>query len=540
MSEILTIKNLSVTFDDTQNIESDTLKGVNLVLNAGEMLSLVGESGSGKTLLCRTVFDLLGDNAIIRSGEIIGPEKNDMSMVLQDPMTSLNPAFPIGKQIAEAIKNRKSLGKQKTQERVYELLELVGIKDAKRAAFDYPQHFSGGMRQRIAVAIALAMEPKIIFADEPTTSLDADLAESIMELFVSVNKKFGTSILFITHDLALVKNYATRIVIIENGSIIEEGLPSEIFENPKEEYTKRLINYAGYADGTSHTHGKIHFHEGKPHLHDGSGDGHTHKFAHAHNHPAHHTHEHDKAPAHTHKHSHEESNMMKVEVINEDTEKAMPLISIRDISKYYKTGRNKIKTVLEDLSFDILEGETLGLNGKSGIGKSTLARLICKIEKPATGSISYDEALAQNNSIQIIFQDSRSSLNPRMKIREIISEPTYIKTRKTLTPEELSALLARVELSEELLDRHPHEISGGERQRAAIARAISTNPKLIVADEPVSSLDVSVRNTIVHLLKKLKDEDNMTFLLISHDLPLLMHVSDRIITLNDIHSNHEI
>ena len=521
MNPILEIKKLSVTFDDTLHNDLDALNEIELELNAGEMLALVGESGSGKTVLCRTIFDLLGNSAVVRSGDIISPPKSEMSMVLQDPMSSLDPVFPVGKQIAEAIKNRKSLSKREIQSRIYDLLDLVGIDNVEHAALDYPSHFSGGMRQRIAVAIALAMEPKIIFADEPTTSLDADLATSIMDLFSEVNKKLGTSILFITHDLGLVRNYADRIAIIENGKIIEEGTPEEIFTNPHDEYTKRLINYAGYADGSSHTHGKIHFHEGHPHSHE-----HEHALQHSH----------EQASEHSHQHAAEKSKrnlrIISREIVPDDEDNSKALIRVDNISKYYKTGRNSIKTVLENISFEIIEGETLGLNGRSGIGKSTLARLLCKIEKSASGSITYDESLLRNNAVQIIFQDSRSSLNPRLKVAEIISEPIYIQTGKRLSEEELEALMNRVELSADLLGRYPHEISGGERQRVAIARAISTRPKLIIADEPMSSLDVSVRNKIVHLLKKLKDEDNITFLLISHDLPLLMHVSDRIITLS--------
>ncbi|MDR1271944.1 MAG: ABC transporter ATP-binding protein [Clostridiales Family XIII bacterium] len=540
LNHILSITGLRVAFaappaGSGQRIQSgaragdmqEALRGISFSIDAGEMLALVGESGSGKTLLCRTVFGLLEKDAVVLGGKIDTSGDASMSIVLQDPMASLDPAVRIGKQIAEAIPKEKRGSKGQRSKRICELLDLVGIPDPERTMKDFPSQFSGGMRQRVAIAIALAMEPDIIFADEPTTSLDAELSHTVMELLQKIGKESDAAILFITHDLGLVRAYADRILIIEDGLIIEEGPPREIFEAPKQDYTKRLIRYAQHADGQTHTHGKIHFHDGVPHTHErGHGDGQ--------NEGAPHLASHEHGHARTHRHfSYEiagrENDLSLYE--NDGPPPSEPLVAVKGVSKRYSTGRGRVNTVLRDVSFDIFDGETLGLSGRSGIGKSTLARLLCKIERPGTGEIVYSETLARRESVQMIFQDSRSALNPRMKVRDVVAEA--IRIRDGSPPEDalLRELLARVELPPELLDRYPHEISGGERQRIAIARAVSISPKLLIADEPVSSLDVTVRNKIVHLLQRLKEEAGLTLVLISHDLPLLMHVSDRILTL---------
>jgi len=459
MSGFLDVTDLRVRFSGA---ESDTLSGISFSIKSGEMIALVGESGSGKTLLCRSLLGLPPENAMV-SGTF--PNDIPLSIVLQDPMTSLDPAMPIGKQILET-----SVDKRKTV--VTELLTLVGIDEPERARREYPAHLSGGMRQRVAVAIALAMRPHILFADEPTTSLDADLTDSIMQLFIDIKHKLGTAIVFVTHDLQLVRKYAERILIIEKGVIVEQGSPHNIFENPKQEYTKRLIYYSTFSE---HSHADV------PHT------------------------------------------------------DMPPLISVKNLSKSYKSA-GCVKPVLRNVSLNIYPGETLGLGGCSGIGKSTLLRQLARIEKPTGGSVEYSDELKGRQRVQMIFQDSRSALNPRMRVRELLGEAIVLKTGKRPRADAIIHLLDRVELPSAYLDRYPHEISGGERQRLAIARAISTSPKLLLADEPVSSLDVTVRTKIVHLLRKLKDEEGLTLVIVSHDVPLLDHVCDRILQLGDLNS----
>jgi peptide/nickel transport system ATP-binding protein len=505
LNGILEINDLRVAFKDAEDRSTEeTLKGVSFSLKKGEMLALVGESGSGKTLICHSVFGLLGGDAVVLGGSVRTSPDCRLSLVLQDPMSSLDPSMQIGKQIAEALPRQMRREKNKAAERVRELLELVGIPDPEKSLKDYPSHFSGGMRQRVAVAIALAMEPDVIFADEPTTSLDAGLSRKVMELFQKVRTLLGASILFITHDLGLVRTYANRILIIEDGRIIEEGAPASIFESPAHAYTKRLIRYAHYADGSEHTHGNIHFHDGMAHTHPGGGEAHSHYEI--------------------------TENSLKLDRMAGE---AKPVLSVHGVTKRYRSTGSRVKTVIGGMSFDVFDGETLGLAGRSGIGKSTLARILCKMEAPSSGEVVYGEGIKRREDVQMIFQDSRSALNPRMRVRDIVAEALHVRDRVRPDERTLAELMERVELPASLLERYPHEISGGERQRVAIARAVSISPRVIVADEPVSSLDVTVRNKIVHLLQRLKTENGMTLVLISHDLPLLTHVCDRILTLRD-------
>lgn len=458
MNEVLLeVTDLRVRF---KGEAKDTLKGISFEVWRGEMVALVGESGSGKTLLCRSLLGLPPSNSQVRGSF---PRNIPQSIILQDPMTSLDPAMPVGKQILEA-----SIDKRPTI--ATELLSLVGILEPELYAREYPMHLSGGMRQRVAIAIALAMRPQVLYADEPTTSLDADSVEGIMQLFADIKSKLGTAIVFVTHDLQLVRRYADSILMLEKGNIVERGSSQDIFENPIEAYTKRLIYYSTFSE-----------------------------------------HSHAKTPR----------------------SDAARLVTVKELSKNYSSS-GRVKPVLRNISLDIFVGETLGLSGRSGIGKSTLLRQLCHIEKPSGGIVEYSDELSERQSVQIIFQDSRSAMNPRMRIREILGEPMFIKTGKPPDRNALLRLLDRVELPAAYLERYPRELSGGERQRVVIARAISTSPKLILADEPVSSLDVAVRTKIVHLLRKLKDEENLTLVLVSHDIPLLKHVCDRILHLGEI------
>jgi peptide/nickel transport system ATP-binding protein len=431
MDALLTVDSLRVRF---AGAKEDTLKGVSLELRRGEMLALVGESGSGKTLLCRTALGLPPRNAKV-SGEIRASAQ--MSLVLQEPMASLDPAMPIGKQILEAMP-------KKSKAEVSELLRKVGIPDPEQSQHSFPSQFSGGMRQRAAIAIALAMKPGILFADEPTTSLDAKLAEGVMGLFSDIAKQ-GTAVLFVTHDLSLVERHADRVAYIRRGEMVD----SIAFD--------RIL-----------------------------------------------PHSHKNAP-----------------LLGE------ALLKAENVSKLYKPERGPAKRVLSGASLEIFRGETVGLSGRSGIGKSTFARILCGLEKPSGGSVTNCAA-----STRTIFQDSRSALNPRMAIGQLLAEPLKLSGRR---PDhgELADLLERVELSPSLIGRYPHEISGGERQRVAIARAVSTNPELIIADEPVSSLDAGVQRKIMHLLRKLKDGSGLSLLLISHDTDLLEHVCDRVVQLDE-------
>ncbi|MDR0915793.1 MAG: ABC transporter ATP-binding protein [Oscillospiraceae bacterium] len=446
-NSIITVDNLTVDFPGKRAVD-----GVSFKLYRGELLALVGESGSGKTVLCRSLLGLPPKNAVISHDALTVPAPRDMSLVMQNAMTALDPAMTVGRQIRECDKRAD----------VTELLARVGIDRPELRAWQYPAHLSGGMRQRAAIALALASNPKVIFADEPTTSLDAALRVKIMELLDEIRRDTNAAILFVTHDLELVRDFADRVLIMQDGKIVERGATRDIFERPRHAYTRGLL----------------HAHEGGEHVHGAS----------------------PESPK-------------------------TPILELRNISKSYKMPRGNVNHVLRGVNLTINRGELLGLCGPSGIGKSTLARIAADVEKPDAGERVADK----NLSVQMIFQDSVSALNPRMTVETIIAEPLRLRDRRKPPRDTILALMRDVELDAELISRRPSELSGGQRQRVAIARAIATNPDVIIADEPVSSLDVATCSKIVHLLKRIQSERGLSILLISHDVRLLGHVCDEII-----------
>ena len=500
MNRILEIENFRLSFYGPHG-RVPAVRGVSLYVNAGETVALVGESGCGKTALCRAILGLHSSHAKVESGsinlsglkvtgmndkELESVRGREAAMVFQDPMTSLNPTFSIGSQIRDAILLHENIGKAEAKAKAVRLLEMVEIPQAELRYKQYPHHFSGGMRQRIAIAITLACNPTLIIADEPTTALDIKTQNEIMGLLKRLCREQGKAMLFITHDLGLAENMADRTAVMKDGLIIEQGITEEIFRNPKEEYTKKLLGYVAYGKGTSHYHGNY------------------------------------KGQA-----------VDENASTNTDAD-AVPVsaILIENLRKSFPLGKKTFRTVLKDFNLTIMSGEIVGLIGPSGSGKSTLARCIMGIYEPEGGSVT----VAEGMKIQMIFQDSASSFNPRMCIWEIIAEPADIEARRQghrIKKAELRCMAeAAAEacgLEKELLERYPYDVSGGQRQRAAIARALITNPDIIIADEPISSLDVPVQSQIVHLLKKLHDERNLTMLIISHDVPMVEHISDRIV-----------
>ena len=519
---VLEIKDLHLSFHGSKG-RVQAIRGVNLQVNPGEVVALAGESGSGKTALCRAVMRLHSQHASIDKGQILleGMDVTHLlekkmesvrgrlcSMVFQDPMSSLNPVYSVGKQITEVILLHEKNTPKQAQKRAVELLRQMGIEEPEKRFFQYPHQFSGGQRQRIAIAIAMACNPKLLIADEPTTALDIRTQNEIMGLLKSVqvgNSELAAGgMLFVTHDLGLAEQIADRIYIMREGLVVESGRTEEIFSHPKHDYTRQLLEYAAYGKGTSHYHG--HITDEKPHR-SHQCDGH-------------------------------------------------PLVSVRSLSKSFELSKKQIQPVLQDFSLNIFRGEILGIVGDSGCGKSTLARCIAGIYEPDSGSVSVQEG----TKLQMIFQDSMTALNPRMTLAEIIAEPLVLsersKNRKLHAPidsegadasesffdkicdlrkhrkkilQKVYDVMKQVELDPELAGRHPYDVSGGQRQRAAIARALITEPDFLIADEPISSLDVSIQAQIIHLLKKLHDEKQLTMMLISHDLPMVEHISDRII-----------
>lgn len=487
MEHLLQIENLKLFFHGPDG-RVPAVKGVDLAVDQGETLALVGESGCGKTALCRCILMLHSQHAEIEEGKIAlsgmdvtrlsekeleSVRGREAAMIFQDPMSSLNPTFSIGSQIMEPMRVHEKISRAEAKEKALHLLEQVGIDEPEIRFRQYPHHFSGGMRQRVAIAIALACDPKLIIADEPTTSLDIATQERIMELLGRLCKGSDKAMLFVTHDLGLAEDVADRIAVMKDGLIVESGRTEELFQNPQHPYTQKLLGFARYGKGSSHFHGRIK--------------------------------EAEAAPA-----------------------AGKPMVQIEGLTKSFSLGRKRNHTVLKDFNLTIYQGEIVGIVGDSGCGKSTLARCIMDIHKPSAGRIT----LAEGCKKQMIFQDSASAFNPRMTLAQTIAEPLVIKNRsidKNVLRDKVSDLMKQTGLEPELADRHPYDVSGGQRQRAAIARALITDPDFIIADEPISSLDVSIQSQIIHLLKKLHDERNLTMLLIAHDLPMVEHVSDRIV-----------
>lgn len=486
--QILKVENLKVVFDSAKGYIT-AVKDVNFALRKGEILALVGESGSGKTVLCKSLMGLLPGNALCTGTKSKGLR---YAMIFQDPLTALDPSMKVGRQIAEAIYiYEKSCGRKpvrsQVNRRVIELLETVGIDNAEERSRMYPHEFSGGMRQRVVIAIALAAKPQILLADEPTTALDVKTQAQILALLGNLREKLRMSIILVSHDLRVVRQIADRTAVMKDGEIVEIESVDRIFEKPKHTYTKELLE----ASNAVHAIDNDIKNENKTNKNAGN--------------------------------------------IND---KAAAILEINHLSHSFKLGRKKRKTVFTDLSFSVNKNEIIGIIGASGSGKSTLAKCIMGIIKPEKGVINFigQQGRKNDGSIQIVFQDSTSSLDPRMKIADIIAEPlriNHIKTKRNGAREEAAFQLKYVGLDQSYLDRYPAELSGGQRQRVAIARALCTEPELLIADEALSALDVSTQKQIVELFRHIRQEHDCTILFISHDLELVNSLCDRIIKIDD-------
>jgi peptide/nickel transport system ATP-binding protein len=499
MDSILQVKNLTVSFQGREQ-EIEAVRGVSFEVKRGETLGIVGESGSGKSVTARSIMRLLpSPPSFMKDGEVIFlgqdlaqySEKEmeairgkDMGMIFQDPMTSLNPTIKIGKQIAESLIKHQKLSKKEAKKEAIEMLKLVGIRDSERRFEQYPHEFSGGMRQRVMIAIALACRPALLIADEPTTALDVTVQAQILNLMKSIQERFGTSIILITHDLGVVAGMCDQVLVMKDGVIVERGSTTEIFENPQHPYTLKLLHAL-------------------PRLDD------------------------KKKPKAT------------PTVITGGNVK--PILQVNSLSQHFNLGKGNILKAVNDISFHIHEGETLGVVGESGCGKSTTGRAILRLHEPTQGDILYQgvavnrlkasEMKVMRKHMQMIFQDPYASLNPRLKVLDIIGEALDVhqlggsKEKRKYRVEEL---LDMVGLDPAFASRYPHEFSGGQRQRIGIARALAVEPKFIVCDEPLSALDVSIQSQIVKLLEELQQRLGLTYLFIAHDLSMVKHISDRV------------
>lgn len=521
---LLNVKNLCVrTLENSKH--QNLIDGVSFDIKKNEIVGLIGESGSGKSLTSLSILGLLEKNKFNISGEIIFNGNNlldldnnammeirgsEISMIFQEPMSALNPTMKIGKQIFEVFKAHKNLSFKNTTERIKKLIKKVRLDNVENLLDKYPHQISGGQKQRVMIVMALSCNPQLLIADEPTTALDVTIQKEIIEILKNLQKSEKLSILFISHDLRLVSNISDKILIMKNGKIIEQGSNKNIINYPKENYTKALLSLI--------------IHDKKRLKKLPTVESFDKNF---------------KEEAETKK---ERNKRIK------NIYSGKPILEIKNVSKFYNTSKNLFRNnksfkALSQISLKLFKGETLGLIGESGSGKTTLSNAILKIHEFEKGEILFKgkdiskikerELLEFRKNVQIIFQDPYASLNPLQNIFQIISEPIKFHRicLKNEVYEKCKELISDVGLNENFLSRYPHELSGGQRQRVCIARAISVNPEVLICDESVSALDVSIQATVLNLLNLLKKKYNFTYIFISHDLSVVKYMSDKIIVL---------
>lgn len=525
---IASIKGLNVSFSNgKQNVQ--VLHDIHLDIFKNEILAVVGESGSGKSVTSKALMGLLPDQTAqitaqelsllgkdllqLEAGEWSRFRGSEISMIFQEPMSSLNPTITCGEQVVEVIIQHQRKSPTNAKKEVLDLFEKVKLPTPKTTFSKYPHEISGGQMQRVMIAMAIACKPALLIADEPTTALDVTVQKEIILLLKELQKEYGMSILFISHDLSLVHSIADRIVVMYQGRIVEQGFSKEIFDNPKEQYTKALI--ASRPSTTNRL-------KNLPTINDFV----TNTVSSELIYPE------QRAKSHSEIYSKE------------------PLLQVIDLVKDYKLQKKVFKKqkyfrAVDGVSFNLFPGESLGLVGESGCGKSTLGNLILRLVDSTSGKIIYrDQDITYlkgktmrklRKEIQIIFQDPFASLNPRLTVGQAILEPMKwhgIGKSNADRKEKVLKLLQRVGLTEEHYNRYPHEFSGGQRQRIGIARTVALEPKLIVCDESVSALDISVQAQVLNLLNEFKTDFGFSYLFISHDLAVVKYFCDQVIVMN--------
>jgi peptide/nickel transport system ATP-binding protein len=516
---LLSIQDLKVSFRMGKGVLAEAVKGVSFDVPENTTVALVGESGSGKSVTAMSILNLLPENAV-RQGRVLWQGKDllqaslpelqamrgkDIACVFQDPMSSLNPVFNVGQQLCEPLVRHLGLSGKQALARAEELLGEVGIPEPKRRLSSYPHEMSGGQQQRVMIAMALACEPKLLIADEPTTALDVTIQRQIIELLRKLQDKHRMSVLFISHDLGLVGELAQHVVVMRHGLIREQGASSVIFEAPKDDYTRALLACRPSLEGNparlmvidDHIAGKA-------------------------------TQQHSKAK----------------------DPNAPVVLEVRGLAKSFWLkqglfGKREFKAV-QNVNFKLKKGYTLGVVGESGSGKTTMGLTLLRLHEPTGGEVIFDgqnllklsdsERLPMRRRIQVVFQNPYASLNPRFTIGQTLVEPMVIHgIGKDLAEREQRArtLLEKVGLDGRAFGKYPHEFSGGQRQRVAIARCLTLNPEVLVLDEAVSALDVSVQAQVLNLLKDLQDEFGLSYVFISHDLAVVRFISDEVLVMKD-------
>ena len=496
MSRLLEVKHLSVTVGSTVLVDD-----VSFDLERGSRMGIIGESGSGKTLTALAVMGLLPDGLVAQGSVTLNGENmlgrseremtahrgNSMSMIFQEPMTALNPVMRIGKQIAEPLRIHRGMSKREATSVVIELLASVGVDQPERRARSFPHELSGGQRQRAMIALALSCGPELVIADEPTTALDVTIQAQVLRVLRDQVVANDAALILITHDLPVVASVAHEVVVLRNGAMVSRGSTEEVFSGRSDDYTAELV---GSIPPMSRT-GTV---PAKPYEADPEAD---------------------------------------------------VLVEMRDVTKTYRLRHRRLTETapvihaVAGVSVDVLRGETLGIVGESGSGKSTLARIMLGLTQPTSGSISVEGLDVTNRSeraqihhiAQIVFQDPMSSLDPRMVVGDVVAEPLRALGIDGDHAERVAQLLDAVSLPSNAATRYPHEFSGGQRQRIAIARALAPGPRLLIADEPVSALDMSVQTITLELLAQLKRDFDLTMVFVSHDLSVIHEISDRVIVM---------
>ncbi len=525
--KILDVLGLNISFGENKK-EASVVHDIDFSLYENEILAIVGESGSGKSVTSKAIMGLLQDKNTHIKGRINFEETsllslsskefaklrgNDIAMIFQEPMSALNPSLTCGFQVAEILLHHKKASASEVKKEVLQLFEKVKLPRPQDMYTSYPHQISGGQMQRVVIAMAIACKPKLLIADEPTTALDVTVQKEILQLLKDLQKQTGMSMLFISHDLALVCELADRVLVMYKGDIVEKGTVKEIFEAPKKSYTKALLGSRPKLD----VRYKI-------------------------------------LPTIA---SIKDNSFIPQSITSQQRAKKhqkiytkTPLLRVENVAKSYfsRVGvfgqKQEIKAV-NGISFDVFEGETLGLVGESGCGKSTLGKVILQLEKATKGSIFYKgkeitslkskDLRSLRKDIQLIFQDPYSSLHPRKIIGQAIIEPMEVHgigSSKKQRKEKAMELLSRVGLEASYFHRYPHQLSGGQRQRVGIARTIAMEPKLVICDESVSALDISVQAQVLNLLNELKEDFGFTYIFISHDLAVVKYMADQLLVMN--------
>ncbi|TIX87591.1 ABC transporter ATP-binding protein [Rhizobium sp. P44RR-XXIV] len=518
---LLSVENLRVSFQ-TDNGKLIAVDDLSFGIEAGECVAVVGESGSGKSVTAMAILGLttfnsgriehgalkfsrrdgsIGNLATLPEAELEGIRGDEIAMIFQEPMTSLNPVFTIGEQIAEVVRHHRKVNGKDATARALELLKRVRIPEAETRFRQFPHELSGGMRQRVVIAMALACSPRLLIADEPTTALDVTIQAQILDLLKELARQDGMSLLFITHDMGVVAEIADRVVVMRHGRKVEENLTADLFAAPTEAYTRQLLNAVPKLGSMAAFTGPRAFGDETPDL-----------------------------------------------PVGQEGTKAekQPLLRVRDLVTRFPVRKGVLQRhvanihAVENVSFDLHEGETLALVGESGCGKSTTGRSILRLIEPTSGnvelagedllSLSGPRLQARRRDMQIVFQDPYAALDPRLTAFDQVAEPLIVHRVEmgTALRDRVVNLLERVGLSADHLDRYPHEFSGGQRQRLCIARALTLSPKIIVADEPVSALDVSIQAQVVNLMIELQQEFGLSYLFISHDMAVVERMSHRV------------